>query len=89
MQGLIQRVTHANVVIDQQLVGEIKQGIVLLLGVEKEDDLYEVDKIVDESKDRYKIRWVGYKPSDDTWQLKSEIRKSVPLIVKEWVNSKV
>ena len=35
MQGLIQRVTHANVVIDQQLVGEIKQGILLLLGVEK------------------------------------------------------
>ena len=53
-------------------------------GVEKEDVLYEVDKIVDESKDRYKIRWVGYKPSDDTWQLKSEIRKTAPIIVKKW-----
>ncbi|WP_028835928.1 MULTISPECIES: D-aminoacyl-tRNA deacylase [unclassified Pseudoalteromonas] len=46
MQGLIQRVTHANVVIDQQLVGEIKQGIVLLLGVEKEDDESSADKLL-------------------------------------------
>lgn len=46
MQGLIQRVSHANVVIDQQLVGEIKQGIVLLLGVEKEDDESSADKLL-------------------------------------------
>ncbi|ADT67147.1 MAG: D-tyrosyl-tRNA(Tyr) deacylase [Pseudoalteromonas tetraodonis] len=46
MQGLIQRVTHANVVIDQQLVGEIKQGILLLLGVEKEDDESSADKLL-------------------------------------------
>ena len=46
MQALIQRVTHANVVIDQQLVGEIKQGIVLLLGVEKEDDESSANKLL-------------------------------------------
>lgn len=46
MQGLIQRVTHANVTIEKQLVGEIKQGIVLLLGVEKEDDESTADKLL-------------------------------------------
>lgn len=46
MQGLIQRVTHANVAIEKQIVGEIKQGIVLLLGVEKEDDERVADKLL-------------------------------------------
>lgn len=46
MQGLIQRVTHASVAIEQQVVGEIKQGIVLLLGIEKEDDERVADKIL-------------------------------------------
>lgn len=46
MQGLIQRVTHANVAIEKQIVGEIKQGIVLLLGVEKEDDEPVADKLL-------------------------------------------
>lgn len=46
MQGLIQRVTHANVVIEQRVVGEIKQGIVLLLGIEKEDDTSTADKLL-------------------------------------------
>lgn len=46
MQGLIQRVTHANVAVEQQVVGEIKQGIVLLLGVEKKDDESSADKLL-------------------------------------------
>ena len=46
MQGLIQRVAHANVAIEKQIVGEIKQGIVLLLGVEKEDDERVADKLL-------------------------------------------
>ena len=46
MQGLIQRVTHANVAIEKQVVGEIKQGIVSLLGVEKEDDERVADKLL-------------------------------------------
>lgn len=37
MIGLIQRVTHANVVVDNQEIANIDQGILLLLGVEKED----------------------------------------------------
>ncbi|WP_372762082.1 D-aminoacyl-tRNA deacylase [Pseudoalteromonas sp.] len=46
MQGLIQRVKHANVVIDNQVVGKIEQGIVLLLGVEKHDDKQTADKLL-------------------------------------------
>ncbi len=37
MIGLIQRVSHANVVVENSEIANINQGILLLLGVEKED----------------------------------------------------
>ncbi len=37
MIGLIQRVNHADVVVNQKQIANIEQGILLLLGVEKED----------------------------------------------------
>ena len=46
MQGLIQRVKHAKVEINNQVVGEISQGILLLLGVEKHDDTQTADKLL-------------------------------------------
>ncbi|MBB1443986.1 D-aminoacyl-tRNA deacylase [Pseudoalteromonas sp. SG43-3] len=46
MQGLIQRVKHAKVEINNQVVGEISQGILLLLGVEKHDDTLTADKLL-------------------------------------------
>ncbi|WP_372767293.1 D-aminoacyl-tRNA deacylase [Pseudoalteromonas sp.] len=46
MQGLIQRVSEAKVVVESEVVGEIKQGILLLLGVEKEDDQQKADKLL-------------------------------------------
>lgn len=46
MQGLIQRVKHASVVVDGETVGEIKAGILLLLGVEKPDDQARADKLL-------------------------------------------
>ncbi len=46
MKALIQRVTQASVSIDGQLFSEIKQGLVVLLGVEKGDDSAAVDKLL-------------------------------------------
>ncbi|MBB1479799.1 MULTISPECIES: D-aminoacyl-tRNA deacylase [Pseudoalteromonas] len=46
MQGLIQRVKHAKVEVDGQVVGQIELGLLLLLGVEKHDDQQSTDKLL-------------------------------------------
>lgn len=46
MQGLIQRVTQAKVEVEGEVVGEIQQGILLLLGVEKQDTDDHVAKLL-------------------------------------------
>jgi D-aminoacyl-tRNA deacylase len=46
MRGLIQRVTQASVTVDEQIVGNIKHGLVLLLGVQKNDDEARADKLL-------------------------------------------
>lgn len=46
MQGLIQRVKHAKVEVNGQVIGQIEQGILLLLGVEKQDDAATVDRLL-------------------------------------------
>lgn len=45
MIALIQRVKHAKVEIDGKSVGEIQQGILVLLGVEKNDDEAKAKKL--------------------------------------------
>lgn len=46
MIGLIQRVSEASVTVDATTIGHIEQGMLLLLGVEKEDGQAQIDKLV-------------------------------------------
>ncbi|PID45605.1 MAG: D-tyrosyl-tRNA(Tyr) deacylase [Proteobacteria bacterium] len=46
MIGLIQRVTTAKVEVDDAVVGQINRGILLLLGVQKEDTEETADKLL-------------------------------------------
>ncbi len=46
MKIVLQRVKHASVVVDQQTVGEIESGLLLLVGVSKSDDQAAIDYLV-------------------------------------------
>ncbi|MDP8051311.1 D-aminoacyl-tRNA deacylase [Pasteurella atlantica] len=47
MIALIQRVKWAKVEINEQTVGQIESGLLVLLGVEKEDDQTKADRLLD------------------------------------------
>lgn len=47
MIGLIQRVSQASVTVDNTVIGEINAGILLLLGVEKNDTPENAKKLLD------------------------------------------
>ena len=46
MIGLIQRVSHAKVDVENKTIGQIEQGILLLLGVQKNDTHEQMEKLV-------------------------------------------
>ena len=46
MKGLIQRVSSASVAIDGKVRGEIKNGLVLFLAIEAQDDQQAADKLL-------------------------------------------
>ena len=47
MRALIQRVSQAKVEVDQQIVGEISHGLLVLLAVQKHDNEALADKLLD------------------------------------------
>jgi len=47
MIALLQRVTEAEVVVDQEIVGKISQGVLVFIGVEKNDMEEYVARLVD------------------------------------------
>ena len=46
MRAVIQRVTRAQVTVDQQVVGEIKKGLVVLLGIARDDTQEDVEYLI-------------------------------------------
>ena len=46
MKILIQRVKQAHVQVDDEIVGQINQGILALVGVEREDDVQTAEKLL-------------------------------------------
>ncbi|OEF29434.1 D-aminoacyl-tRNA deacylase [Vibrio rumoiensis] len=57
MIALIQRVSEANVKVDGEIVGEIQKGLLVLLGVEKEDDEAKAKRLTE--------RVLGYRIFED------------------------
>ncbi|WP_062063147.1 D-aminoacyl-tRNA deacylase [Cellvibrio sp. OA-2007] len=47
MLGLIQRVKQASVKVEEKVTGEIEQGILLLLGIQKNDSEETANKLID------------------------------------------
>lgn len=47
MIGLIQRVTHADVIVEQKTIAKIERGILALIGIEKSDDEASGKKLID------------------------------------------
>ncbi|QRW01036.1 Transposon Tf2-1 polyprotein [Ceratobasidium sp. AG-Ba] len=60
-------------------------------GLEEDNDVYEVEKIVDEGWQKkgrrkihiYRIRWVGYGPEEDKWITAGKLRNA-PDVLKDW-----
>jgi D-tyrosyl-tRNA(Tyr) deacylase len=46
MKALIQRVTHSKVEVDNQTIGEINQGLLVFIGIEKNDEKPQMDKMI-------------------------------------------
>ena len=47
MIALLQRVSFASVTVNEKIIGEIKQGLLILLGVEKTDDEIKAKRLVE------------------------------------------
>lgn len=46
MRAILQRVSHASVVVDNDTVGKIQNGLMVLLGVEHEDTQVDIDWLI-------------------------------------------
>jgi D-tyrosyl-tRNA(Tyr) deacylase len=57
MIALIQRVSNAQVSVNQQIIGQIEQGILALIGIEKNDTKQHADKLLK--------RLIGYRIFSD------------------------
>ena len=49
MRVVIQRVTQASVTVEKEIVGQINQGLLVLLGIETEDSIEDVDWLLNKT----------------------------------------
>jgi len=54
MIALLQRVSSASVTVDKKIIGQIEQGLLVLLGIEKNDNLAMGTKLIDKTL-RYRV----------------------------------
>ena len=54
MIALLQRVNRASVTVDRKIIGQIEQGLLVLLGIEKNDNLSIAKKLIDKTL-RYRM----------------------------------
>ena len=47
MKALIQRVTSSIIEVDDKIVGQIDSGLLVFVGIEKQDDLLNADKMIE------------------------------------------
>lgn len=57
MIGLLQRVSHASVEVDKNIIGEIKTGLLVFVGIERGDDEMKADRLLE--------RLLGYRVFPD------------------------
>ena len=79
MIGLIQRVSHASVEVANQQIATIDQGILLLLGIEKNDSAQQADKLLSKVL-QYRI----FADSDDKMNLNLQQINGGLLIVPQF-----
>jgi D-tyrosyl-tRNA(Tyr) deacylase len=79
MKALIQRVSEASVTVDGEIISQIEQGLVVLLGVEKGDDSNSVDKLLHKVS-HYRI----FADSDDKMNLNVQQVQGSLLVVSQF-----
>ena len=67
MIGLLQRVSEARVRVEGQVIGEIQQGLLVLIGIEKNDGLPQMERLLE--------RLLGYRVfEDETGRMNRSVR---------------
>lgn len=79
MKALIQRVSEASVKVEGQTIADIQQGLLVLLGVEKGDDLAALDKLLHKVS-HYRV----FADQDDKMNLNVQQIKGSLLVVSQF-----
>ena len=80
MRALLQRVLEAKVVVDGETTGEIEKGILVFLGLGKEDNLEKGKKLID--------KILKYRFFDDLYTSKVDNRR-ISFSNNSWASSRV